>query len=584
MGCNPATAGERVRVVRWAVTMIVAGLLFLPASAFAQDSSSSFSQLSGDRGCVSQEPPLAGDDPGLTHCSHARGLLDALGVAVSPDDKHVYVASGGADNGIGSNGVVAFSRAQDTGALTSVGCVTDSGGDGRTGTDGFCTDGDALLGADSVAVSPDGRQVYVASHSSNGIAWLSRDASTGRLAPAGCIKNFPRADRCRAGFGLDGTSGVAVSPDGKNVYVTADEPGSVSVFSRDASSGDLQPVMCVSENGSDGLCADGTALLGASSVTVAPDGRQVFVTAATVGGVTSYARDPATGALTPQGCLLDKAPKGGSCTSAPQLAGAAGSAITPDGKTLLVASGEDQALALFARDADSGALTPAGCVAQQDPEGDDAVEEDSGEDDTGDDSAEESQADCKPGKALYQPVEVVVSPDGRGVFALGGSSLAAFSRDPSSGELTQTGCAEDSPTYKSCSEARGLFAGHGMAVSSDARSLYVANSSDNLVAVFSANVAITSRAASVDRRGRFSVRLACPAARVRGCAGGLRVGAARTSAYRLRAGASRAVRARLPKRLRRAVRKHGHVRVKILARDSRRIMRPAARRVLLRRR
>ena len=152
---------------------------------------------------------------------------------VSPDDKHVYVASSGAD-GVGSNAIAAFSRAGDTGALTSAGCVSDSGGDGRPGTDGFCADGDALLGASGIAVSPDGRHVYVASHSSNGIAWLARDAATGKLTPAGCIKNFPRADRCRAGFGLEGTSGVAVSPDGKQVYVTADKPGSVSVFSRDA--------------------------------------------------------------------------------------------------------------------------------------------------------------------------------------------------------------------------------------------------------------------------------------------------------------------------------------------------------------
>ena len=70
---------------------------------------------------------------------------------------------------------------------------------------------------------------------------------------------------------------------------------------------------------------------------------------------------PTTGALTPQSCLLDKAPKGGSCRSAPALAGAAESAITPDGKTLLVASAADQALALFARNADTGALTPSSC-------------------------------------------------------------------------------------------------------------------------------------------------------------------------------------------------------------------------------
>ena len=48
--------------MRLAVTMIVAGLMAVPASALAQDSSSSFSQLTGANGCVSQEPPLPGDD------------------------------------------------------------------------------------------------------------------------------------------------------------------------------------------------------------------------------------------------------------------------------------------------------------------------------------------------------------------------------------------------------------------------------------------------------------------------------------------------------------------------------------------
>ena len=567
--------------VRLAVTMIVAGLMAVPAMAFAQDSSSSFSQLTGANGCVSQEPPLPGGDEAPDGCGRARGLLSAQSVTVSPDDKNVYVASGGADFS-GSNGVAAFSRAADTGALTSLGCVTDAGGDGRPGTDGFCTNGDALLGASGLAVSPDGRNLYVSSHSSNGVAWLARDAASGKLSPAGCIKNFPRADRCRAGFALEGTSGVAVSPDGKNVYVTADTPGAVSVFSRDADTGNLEPVMCVSENGSDGLCADGTALLGASSVVVAPDGRQVFVTAEGIGGVTAYARDAETGALTPQACLLDKAPKGGSCTSAPLLDGAAASAITPDGKTLIVASSDDQALALFARNADTGALTPAGCVKHQDPQGDDAVDAEE-EDFEDEEDAEEAQADCKAAKALYSPREVVVSADGRGVFAVGGDSLAAFRRDPASGELTQTGCAEADLSYKSCSATRNAFEPRGVAASADARSLYVTSDGENAVSAFAASVAIQSRAARVDRRGRFRVSLACPAARVRGCAGRLRVGS-QASAYRLRAGRSAAVATRLGTHLRRTVRKRGRVRVTVRARDSRHLMSASTRRVLLRRR
>ena len=103
------------------------------------------------------------------------------------------------------------------------------------------------------------------------------------------------------------------------------------------------------------------------------------------------------------------------------------------------------------------------------------------------------------------------------------------------------------------------------------------------VLVFAAAVAIQSRAASADRRGRFSVKLACPAARVRGCAGRLRVGAKSGRKYRVRAGASRSVKARLGKRARRVVRKRGRVRVTVAARDSRGLVRPSTRRLLVRR-
>ena len=139
----------------------------------------------------------------------ARGLLKAHAVAVSPDDKQVYVAASGGP-GIGSNAIVTFGRAADTGALTSAGCVSDTGGDGRTGTDGFCADGDALLGARDLALSPDGHTLYAVSSVSAGITWFERDPATGKLTSAGCIKDFPRADRCTGSFGLDGASGVAV--------------------------------------------------------------------------------------------------------------------------------------------------------------------------------------------------------------------------------------------------------------------------------------------------------------------------------------------------------------------------------------
>src|SRR5437867_13306917 len=49
------------------------------------------------------------------------------------------------------------------------------------GTKGSCADGDVLRGATAIAMSPDAKNVYVASYASGGIAVFARDAVTGKL-------------------------------------------------------------------------------------------------------------------------------------------------------------------------------------------------------------------------------------------------------------------------------------------------------------------------------------------------------------------------------------------------------------------
>jgi len=75
--------------MRRLLTSLLLLALAAPASALAQGSSSSFSQLAGERGCVAQEPPLPFEQDPLEDCARARGLLGASAVAVSPDDRHV---------------------------------------------------------------------------------------------------------------------------------------------------------------------------------------------------------------------------------------------------------------------------------------------------------------------------------------------------------------------------------------------------------------------------------------------------------------------------------------------------------------
>ena len=563
------------------VAIATFGLLACPARAQDFPASASFAQLDGSAGCVVQAGDVGDDDD--RGCARSRALIGPEAIAVAPDQRHVYVASTGNESR-GSNAVTVFARDPSRGSLDFSSCVSDNGGDGRVGTDGFCADGDALLGADGLAFSPDGRFLYVTAFGSSSVSWFAVDPSTGALTPQGCVKAFPRQDRCRAAAALVGADGVAVSADGATVYVTAAKSGAVTAFARDGVTGALAEIGCVSDSGSDGRCIDGTGLQGASSVAVSSDGRDVYVTAAGIGAVTSYRRD-AAGRLRPAGCLVDGAIGGGSCESAPALAGASDAVLTPDGRQLLVASADDSALAVFARDAATGRLTPDVCFRSVDPQGDDVLGDDGEEGDEEDDADESVARDCRPAKAIFEATRVAVSPDGRGVFVSSpGDYLAAFARDPDTGALRQFGCAEEARTYRSCTHARNMTRAHALAVSGDARSLYVAT--DDGVSVFAASTAIDTQAAVIRRNGSIRIKLGCPAAARRACRGRLAIVQPRAGSpsrrFRVRRGHVARVTLTLSRRVRRAARRHRRVHVTVRARDARQGLRAPTRRVVLR--
>jgi len=110
-------------------------------------------QLSGPAGCVAD----IGD--GVT-CADGRGLDGAVTIVVSPDGKHVYVASRG-------GAVAAFTRNVTTGVLTQLsgpaGCIDETGVTG-------CTLGKALEGPRAITISPDGKHVYVGARDANAVA------------------------------------------------------------------------------------------------------------------------------------------------------------------------------------------------------------------------------------------------------------------------------------------------------------------------------------------------------------------------------------------------------------------------------
>ena len=180
--------------------------------------SSSFAQLTGADGCMG---PIGYTPTTGPACATGHGLLNAAAVVVAPDQKNVYVASSMSPEGGGSNAVLTFTRDTATGALTQTGCISDDGGDGRPGSDGLCTDGDVLAGANAIAISPDGKSVYAAAAAQSGLAVFARDPETGALTQTGCVKNYNDNDHCTQATGLRGVDAVDVSPDGAHVYAAA---------------------------------------------------------------------------------------------------------------------------------------------------------------------------------------------------------------------------------------------------------------------------------------------------------------------------------------------------------------------------
>src|SRR4051794_22546577 len=388
-------------------------------------------QKTSTAGCVS-------DNGSGANCQNGTALDSPIGVAASADGKSAYVGS------FGSDAVGIFDRNPTTGALTqkllTAGCLAEDG----TGTG--CDDGRALDGASGVAISPDGKSVYVASVISDAVAILKRDTTSGALTQsattAGCVAEGG-GDGCQNEAGLTGPSGVALSPDGKSVYVASAVSDAVAVFDRDTTTGTLsqsETTPCVAEIGGD--CVDGKALDGAYAVAVSRDGKSVYVASENSDAVAILDRNTTTGALTQKagtaGCVSETG-SGGACQNGKALNQPLGVAVSADGRSAYVGASTSGAVAIFDRNATTGALSQkagtAGCVSE-----------------TGGGGA------CQDGKALDDALGVAVSPNSKSAYvaAAGSNAVAILDRNTSTGGggggggSTPTALAELVPGLRVC--------------------------------------------------------------------------------------------------------------------------------------
>jgi hypothetical protein len=479
------------KVVRAALVVCVLGCSMTADSAMA--ALGDLTQKPGLSGCLSE----TGDGP----CTDATGLQGAFSLALGPGGTNAYVA------GLGSSALSIYDRSVD-GTLAqkpgTSGCISD------TGSDGACADGFGLPFPASVVVSPDGRNVYMSADRSvfpnvPRVTVFDRAADgtvTQKQGKAGCLSDDGEGGLCtQAEYILGGL--MAISPDGRSVYVVggpAGSPGAIAVFDRGADGTLTQKTglaACISTV-DDGDCVVGRGIVGARDVKVSADGRSVYVASnndsvnGQSSGVAIFDR-AADGTLTQKpgtaGCISETG-GGGECVDGRGLGGALTVTISPDDRNVYVA-GRSNAVAVFDRAAD-GSLTQkpgdAGCVSPTDND------------------------QCASAVG-FSPLVVAtaVSPDGTSFYVGSNGAIAVFTR-AADGTITQrsgaAACISDAATGGPCARATPLQSITSLTVSADGRSVYATPQTSNSVVVFDRQttvgdepVAATGAASSITSTG-----------------------------------------------------------------------------------
>jgi 6-phosphogluconolactonase (cycloisomerase 2 family) len=332
-------------------------------AAFRRDpTTGALTQLPAPDGCMAE----SGD--GIT-CTLATGLAGASYALVSRDGRNVYV-------GGYAGGIAVFARDPATGRLSQLpgedGCLLQWGG-GASG----CTDIVGPISPTYLAMSPDGRTLYASTVNGDAVGIFARDTSTGVLTqlppPAGCVAENGDGVTCTDAIGLDGAEAMAVSRSGKQVYVAGLDGSTLAIFDRDRTTGALTQLPgtdgCIAEDGDGVTCADAVGLDRPLAIAISKTGRQVYVASFASDTVAIFTRNARTGTLTqlpaPDGCLQNDGDDV-TCRAAISMNAPTSIALSKDGRHAYVTAMYSSAVTAFARDKRTGVLTqlppPNGCV------------------------------------------------------------------------------------------------------------------------------------------------------------------------------------------------------------------------------
>jgi 6-phosphogluconolactonase (cycloisomerase 2 family) len=355
-----------------------------------------------------------------------------------------------------------------------------------------CTDVTAtnaqLRGARPLAISPDGRSVYVGASDVNTVSHFRRNPSGGGLTFANCVAGGaqPPPVGCTSvspptatyGYPLTSPWSLAVSPDGGTMHVTSAQSDDVASFVRDTG-GAIGFRGCRADDVTfTAGCAQALPLNGAVDVAVGPDSRDVYTAAASSHTIGHYRVEP-TGGLTPADCIAASQSTVAGCANVPgmnALVGVGSIAVSADGRNLYSAAGDLGVVSQFARDRATGTLSFVGCISASISPGTTGCLDISGTTDV-----------------LTGASRLILSPDGSSLYVASfqRDAIAVFARDTAGGGLAFKGCiaAGGGPT-RGCGVIRAtdaLEAVGAITVSPEGSSLYALSAPRGAISHFRRN-------------------------------------------------------------------------------------------------
>jgi len=270
-------------------------------------------------------------------------------------------------------------------------------------------------GPNGVAITASGTSVYVTNLTSNTISMYSRNTSTGALTalatPTIATGTWPM--------------GIVVSADGTSVYVANHDSNTISMYSRNTGTGALTAL------------ATPTIATGLipGNITISADGTSVYVANRSGNTISMYSRNTGTGALT--------------ALATPTIATGTmpiGITISADGTSVYTENINSSTISMYSRNTGTGALTALATPTIATGAG---------------------------------PISLTISANGTSVYAtnLSANTISMYSRNTGTGALT----ALATPTI-----ATGANSGD-IVVSADGASVYVPNGTSNTISMYSRN-------------------------------------------------------------------------------------------------